>query len=319
MNYRLCLSLILGLWGLQTAQAQKDRFLEVYPERPFSVLKASEEGYTMTIISSETHRRLPEDESGLPWSGTGQSNYQKLSYKYMDGNLQEEIHTLPDNRRQKHLEYHYRDGLISVIDEYFYEWRKPPGKEDSTWSGELLYSYRYLYKNDGRPFDKLLVVNRKPQPLRILHSFEFDSLGRLIQQRMTHPGVKSTKDDWEIKASNELIINEYEGDSRYRRHYVDMHEMHETEETLYNEEGLPIQTRYYALRDKKRVQTGSITYTYSGKTLEKSEYALADPQTKEWRTVEKRYYTYRAEGLPERILIEEEGMQEILYFMYTNP
>lgn len=317
-NYRLFLLLGFGLCLSGAVEAQKDRYLEIYPERPFSALKASEEGYTYTFVNAERKRRKEGDESGLPWSGELQSNYQKAKYQYEDGNLMMETHLREDGRRTRYLEYGYLDGLLSGIDEFHYEMRMPPGEKDSLWEGELLYSYRYLYRNNKQPFDKLIIVNQKPQPLRILHSYDFDTLGRLVHERIEHQGAKSRNGNWELMPSKELVLTEYEEDARYRRYYSDMHKMHDSEESLYNEEGQVLVTKFYTLRNERRVQTGFITYNYSDKQLFKSERTIIDPETRENKIVETCYYSYHAYGLPERILREEGDEQEILYFMYTT-
>lgn len=284
------------------AQIQRAAYSEVYPELPFSVSQLNKFNYQKVVVWYDEFTKGENDESGMPWSNMVKS-YQRERHIMPGGQLERSGYYTPENLKLSAFQYYYIGNKISVIDQIGF---------DSLQNDVVLYSYQFAYK-DTIPFQKVK-LHSKDKQFRMLYDYLYDAEGRLIREQVTtHGKAKKLETVLGVEDDNVMVLTAYNGDTKTKRFYKNMHDLQKTERIQYNENGQPINTK---IKDGQNKLIADIVYSYEGEILVKETHTTNDgTQLVDDKIV---HYRYNADGLLEQIITEKGELQTIVSFQYSE-
>lgn len=297
----VCLFLMLSKNGI----AQQIDYLEVYPVIPFDIKKASELGYFKTSCWLNSNMKTQGDESGTFWSKSI-SSYNALNYEYFEGEMQMVYEYDENNRRIRSEEYFYKDSFLTAIERLVF---------DSVGHRKVQNAFIYLYYDDGSLFHRVTEFGPPNHKLRYVDQFKFDSLGKVLNQRMSVSG-----DGPHIDSITGGLLH---GDKRLIvREVLDSIERLVVFKNLYNikEEYRSIKNSAGQIYKREKLNgDGSIMYqvmlTYNTLGYCTSKLYLDD----KGNPFKQEYYGYNDEGLLETHITEMgEKQTYIEYSYYVN-
>ncbi|WBM75928.1 hypothetical protein [Saprospira grandis] len=291
-------------WGLN-AQLLQDKFAEVYPERPYSVVALQEAGGYNDL---SVWLAINELDSSLSLGALGkevQAAYQLERHILRDGRPYKSTYYLPTGDKERRLDYYYRQGQILAIDEFEF---------DSLQEEQLVYLHSFLYKKDSVPLQKVTEYKQERQ-FRQLFVYDFDEQGRLLRQKVEDVGqmrdLNAMQSIWPNKS---LLLYSYEQEAELARLYHEQHRLVYRERAQLNEEG---QVLTKTRKDRRNRLIWDENYQYSSQRLAKKERyrfnANGDRQLEE-----RIFYEYEGPaGLLSRKIVEKEGRQYVYDFQYS--
>jgi len=296
------LVLVLFFSHFSNAQLLNGAPEPVFPSLPFDLKGAVNNNYKLVSVVYETYIKTEGDESGFPWKNQVM-NYQQARYTIRDNKLEAASFYDTLNRKIYAYECSYIDGLLSAV-EYF--------SFDSMLVAKSNYVFNYAYR-DTFPFQKVLMLN-EDKKFRLLYDYEHDKDARLIRLNVTAHGEPLKEASIKL-AEDELtlLLVAYSGDSKTKRYYKNMHDLHLSEKTLYNEKGLPINTK---IRDGDNKLLTDIIYIYEGEVLVKEKHTKYENKV----TIGEKqiFYVYESNGLMSKIIEEDGDTQQIVNLLYQE-
>lgn len=281
--------------------------IDLFPVLPFDRALAASKGYTKASIQLAYNERGEEDEPGYLWSIPKVQPYQIARYSFSEEKIDFETRYKPDGDKLVSWQYHYRQGLLSAIDEFEF---------DSLQTPILHYTYVYYYDAKNNPFQKVAQFARE-RNFRLLYDYSFDAQGRPVKEKITATGQIRK---WEsIKGlrpglSEQLTFAEYRDDVRTVRVYQNLHTVIETYITQYDlETKLP---QRLELQDAQRRTVWIKDYDYNASRLLDKETHYVPNEDGELVPTETVHYFYDADDLLERKLVERGKEQEVYYYYY---
>lgn len=338
---------VLGgmLAGMNTVEAQY-QYVGVYPSLPFDIQKAAEYGNNKCSIWKGVYQKVGEDESGNQWSTTIQESYQYQRYAFPDGKMEMISTYIPIGDKQWTMEFFYKQNLVSAIERLVY---------DSLQESKIDFTYAYFYQHDGTPFQRVKMYGYPNKSVRLLEEFQLDSLNRVIRKKATAVGFSPYMDSLVGLKDKEkcLTVMEYKDSIETYQVYKNLHLLMEDRKTYLDEDKNAVITK---VRNSSGVVLFTIDYKYSqGQMIQKLHWVMKDPNPKDLskepeaipskkkkqkprkrkkkQLVEQpqpvkrlpipeiykvEYFTYTEEGLLERHIIEEDGLQTIFEYSYFS-
>lgn len=288
-------------------QAQR---VDIFPWLPFDRALATEKGYSKTSVQVAFYSKGETDESGYTWSIQRAEGYQCAKYSYFNGQMEFETRYKPDGDKLVSWQYHYRQGLLSAIDEFSF---------DSTQAPVLQYTYVYYYDAQSNPFQKV-VQFQKERNFRLLYDYTFDAQRRPVRERITAAGKM---EKWNTVASflpgrtEQITLVEYRDDVQTLRVYENLHAIVETYILQYDLTTKLPQRLEFQDRSRQVVWMADLDYDAERRISKETHYhPTEDTERKPFRIV---HYFYDGDGLLER-RVEEEGTEQTIYsyFYFTE-
>ena len=330
------------LWMCTTATAQWKEYPDIYPPLPFDLNLATELGNIKCIIWKGTYAKTEGDVTGSMWSNTIENSYQYQRYVFPEGNMDMISSYIPSGDKEWTMEVFYKQGHLSAIEKLKY---------DSLQESSLDCAYSYFYQRDSTPFQRVTLFGWPYKDIRLLDEFVFDSLNRMIRQKTTAVGKSPYMDSLVGLKDKEkfLTLTEYGDLTLSRRVYKNLYVIMSDSKIFYDTRGFP---KYEEIRnaDGKILITIKYITDAAGRVIRKTHWVTREPAVKEAPKEENEkkkkkkkpkkadeaatidvnvpleepkpevykleYFTYTAEGLLEKHIIEENGIQTVLEYTY---
>lgn len=302
--------MVLGLLSVvlfltNKSRAQEIAYLEMYPNIPFNVVKASELGFIKSSSWLNINRRTSGDKTGTFWSESIKS-YNSKNYEYFEGDMQMMYEYNEKNQRIRSEEYFYKDSLLTAVERLSY---------DSVGNRRVQNAFIYLYYDDGTLFHRVTEFGPPNHKIRLVDQFKIDTLGQVMNQRMTVSGDGPHIDSITgglTHGDKRLIVRELTDSTERIVVFKNLYSIKEEYRSVLNKDG--------SLKFKEKLNAdGSVMYrilfTYSDAGYCQSKRFLDDKD----HLFQIEYFNYNEEGLLETH-ITERGERQIYieYSYYAN-